>query len=42
MEKGQQQLDEAMAGLQELGTDDAKFFIDQLETALEVFSAQAG
>ncbi len=41
-DKGEQQLDEAIAGLQKLDTDDAKFFIDQLKTALKVFSAQAG
>ncbi len=41
-DKGEQQLDEAIAGLQKLGTDDAKFFIDQLKTALKVFSAQVG
>ncbi|MBN2209631.1 MAG: hypothetical protein JW759_10100, partial [Candidatus Coatesbacteria bacterium] len=33
---GQQELDEAIAGLDELDTDDAKFFIDQLKTVLKV------
>jgi len=41
-DKGEQQLDEAIAGLQKLDTDDAKFFIDQLKTVLKVFSAQVG
>lgn len=38
-EEGNQQMEEAIAGLQKLGTDDATFFVDQLKTALRVFSA---
>ncbi|MCD6327112.1 hypothetical protein J7M28_06125 [bacterium] len=41
-EMGQQQLDEAIAGLEEIGGDDSNFFIDQLRTALKVFSASTG
>lgn len=36
--EGQKQLDEAIEGLNKLNTEDAKFFIDQLKTALKVFT----
>jgi len=41
-DEGQKQLNEALADLQKIDTDDTKFFIDQLKTALKVFSAQVG
>lgn len=36
--KGQRQLDEAIAGLEKLKTEDSKFFADQLRTVLKVFT----
>lgn len=36
--KGQKQLDEAIAGLEKLKTEDSKFFADQLRTVLKVFA----
>lgn len=36
--EGQRQLDEAIAGLEKLKTEDSKFFTDQLRTVLKVFT----
>jgi hypothetical protein len=36
--EGQKQLDEAIEGLNKLDTEDSKFFIEQLKTALKIFT----
>ncbi|MBN1593418.1 MAG: hypothetical protein JW941_09275 [Candidatus Coatesbacteria bacterium] len=39
IDRGKGELDEAIAGLEGLDTEDSRFFIDQLKTALDIFSS---